>query len=198
MNPDTILQKTDKGLQEIETRQHKLSGRLRAVLFMIDGQRPTAQLLEQAGSLADQLEGQLQELLNQGFIAGQVNEPEPVIEAVVPAPAEPVREEPRKAAAAPAAPAKLPPSKPEPAIRAEPPVRPVVPLDVLKARLAKMVNDSLGMRAVFHAQQISAVSNHAQLETVIDEMARGLATSMGAQAATRWRADARATVGLGN
>lgn len=195
MNPEAIPQKTEKGLQEIETRQHKLSGRLRAVLFMIDGQRSVAQLLEQAGSLADQLEGQLTELANQGFISAEVavEEDEQVIEPVTrPAPA-PAAQEALKPVSPPAPVA--PPPAAMPAKPAAAP-RPAVPLDVLKARLTKMVNDTLGMRAVFHAPQIAAIKTHAELEATIDEMSKSLATSMGATAATRWRSDARSTVGL--
>jgi hypothetical protein len=119
MRHSSILKKTSKGLEEVEKRTHKLAGRLRAVLFMVDGQRTMAELLDQAGALAPQLEAQLEELSAQGFLIalGETNEPspaKPVQQANNPATlpvVAPVSTQPPVAAATP-----LPSTPPTPAI----------------------------------------------------------------------------------
>jgi DNA-binding FrmR family transcriptional regulator len=79
MQLSSTLVKTAKGLEEIDKRTHKLSGRLRAVMFMIDGQRTVGALLDQAGSMAAQLETQLKELLAQNFISEVLSPDESVV-----------------------------------------------------------------------------------------------------------------------
>lgn len=191
MDIGAVLQKTRKGLEEVETRSHRLPGRLRAVLIMVDGQRTGAQLLEQAGELAEQLAGQLNDLIVLGFIEELRTQPEsaPIAEpltrtapGVMPGPSQFAT--PGAMDAAGGAPSGASPTWT------------TVPLDVLKARLGKMLNDSLGMRAMFLTAQLEGVRNHRDLEAMVDEMAQSLATSMGADAARKWRSDARATIGI--
>ncbi|MBL8518249.1 MAG: hypothetical protein JNM76_14920 [Betaproteobacteria bacterium] len=188
-----MLAKTHKGQEEIETRSHKLPGRLRAVLIMVDGQRTGAELLDQAGALAEQLAAQLNDLITLGFIeevrgtgyAGPAVEPQTLASS--------------SAAEATAAPI-VETTQPEPvataAAKQTGPNWTAVPLDVLKARLAKMLNDSLGMRAMFLTAQLSGVKSHRDLEITVNEMAQSLATTMGADAAQNWRLEARAVLGL--
>lgn len=63
--------KTAKGQAEIETRAHRLSPRLRALLIMVDGKRDLAAL---AALVPQPAEEALTELLNQGFVEA-VGEP---------------------------------------------------------------------------------------------------------------------------
>jgi hypothetical protein len=185
MESSTVLAKTAKGFEEIDKRTHKLAGRLRAVLIMIDGHRPLGELLEQAGGLADQLAGQLDELMVGGFIH-ELNPPqsEEPVEEPAPAPRVKAAEAPAQAAAS-AAPKKA----------GNPPWT-AFPVANLKARLNKMVTETMGMRAMFIAAQIEAVASHPDLENVIDDIARSIATSNGPDAAAKWREQARHVVGI--
>ncbi|RVU43418.1 hypothetical protein [Rubrivivax rivuli] len=61
----TRFRKTAKGLAEIETRAHRLSPRLRALLIMVDGKRDLAAL---EALMPQQAEAALAELTSQGFI----------------------------------------------------------------------------------------------------------------------------------
>lgn len=184
MDIGAVLHKTRKGLEEVETRSNRLPGRLRAVLIMVDGQRTAAQLLEQAGDLAEQLAAQLNDLITLGFI--EEARTESILDAPTPRP---------QSDAAPEVAVTVSGSSAA-AASASAATWTTVPLDVLKARFGKMLNDSLGMRAMFLAAQLNTVRNHRDLEAVVDEMAQSLATSMGADAARKWRADARSTLGL--
>lgn len=177
MEQGTILVKTAKGQEEIEKRTHKLAGRLRAVLFMVDGQRTVGDLLEQAGGLADQLADQLEELSAQGFLADSspvVEVPEPAVVAPAPRPAQPPAPSTAKAAVSWTA----------------------TPLAVLKPKLVRMLTDTLGMRAMFLTAQVNALTTHRELERTIDEIAQSMATTAGADAASKWRDEARRLVGL--
>ncbi|MDB5762901.1 MAG: hypothetical protein JWQ21_1896 [Herminiimonas sp.] len=66
---DLILDKTDKGREEIATRKYHLTTRLRSFLLVIDGKHKTGDLLKkfQELGLNDQI---LAELLENGFIQG--------------------------------------------------------------------------------------------------------------------------------
>ncbi len=59
------FRKTAKGQAEIETRAHRLSPRLRALLIMVDGKRDLAAL---EALMPQQAEAALAELMSQGFI----------------------------------------------------------------------------------------------------------------------------------
>ena len=52
MNLDDIYSKTERGLEELRTRQMNLPVQLRSVLIMIDGQHTVAQTLARAQALA--------------------------------------------------------------------------------------------------------------------------------------------------
>ena len=66
MDPNSILTKTPKGVEEVETRKHKLEPRLRSMLIMVNGKASAAEL---AGKLP-QGQAMLDELAKQGFIEG--------------------------------------------------------------------------------------------------------------------------------
>ena len=61
----TLFRKTAKGQTELETRQHRLTPRLRGLLILVDGKRDLAGL---AALVPQQVEALLQELATQGFI----------------------------------------------------------------------------------------------------------------------------------
>ena len=177
----SILVKTAKGLEEIDKRTHKLAGRLRALLFIIDGQRTLGELLDQAGNMAEQLEAQLQELSAQGFIEARGG-----------------------AAIADTAVTSPPPSRAPPASVQHAPanvgstesVKRLLPIEELKDRLTNMVAESLGMRGMFMTAQIERVKLHPELALVIDEIARSIALSIGVKVAEQWRQRARTLVGI--
>jgi DNA-binding FrmR family transcriptional regulator len=189
MEPSSVLAKTAKGIEEIDKRTHKLAGRLRAVLIMIDGHRTLEELLEQAGGLASQLAEQLDELVAGGYIH-ELTPHEEVGEVVQPAVPKPRQETAAPRAQAPTAPAAAAPKK------AGSPPWTAFPIGNLKARLSKMVTETMGMRAMFVAAQLDAVSSHTELESLIDDIARTIATSNGPDAASKWREQARHTIGI--
>jgi hypothetical protein len=61
----TIFRKTAKGVTEIETRQHRLTPRVRNALILVDGKRDVSALKVLMPQL---LEEALQALLDQGFV----------------------------------------------------------------------------------------------------------------------------------
>jgi len=64
-----ILVKTAKGLDEVQTRAHDLSGRLRRLLIMVDGRITVGDLAKRLASLDDNVEGGIMALLADGFLA---------------------------------------------------------------------------------------------------------------------------------
>jgi DNA-binding FrmR family transcriptional regulator len=201
MQLSSVLIKTAKGLEEIDKRTYKLSGRLRAVMFMIDGQRNVEQLLEQAGSLASQLEEQLQELIDQGFIeaiapdVNEVSEPVPAIATPQPPPRPaPQAAQPAQAAKPAPAPAAKP-LAPAPSAVASNSTQ-LTPIPIVKARLSKMLAETMGMRAMFIVNQLESITTIKEIANFIDETAKSHATSAGAKAAEQWRTNARQIAGL--
>jgi hypothetical protein len=95
MNPENILAKTPKGIAEIETRAHQLNPRLRQALVRVDGTKSLETLLAEAGAMGEALQGQLAELLANGFVldataaAARPSAPAPGFEANAPASAAP-------------------------------------------------------------------------------------------------------------
>jgi hypothetical protein len=68
MKPDSVLSKTPKGTEEIETRRHKLDHRLRALLIMVNGKASAAEIAKKFEQLGDVMP-LLQELQAQGFVS---------------------------------------------------------------------------------------------------------------------------------
>lgn len=73
MDPNTILSKTDKGREEIETRKYKLEQRLRAVLITINGKLTAGELARQFSQTSD-INAQLDKLLREGFVQEPLDE----------------------------------------------------------------------------------------------------------------------------
>ncbi len=64
-----IFDKTDKGREEIITRQYRLASRLRPLLVLIDGKKTTPELLQQVGGLGLDMQS-LADLVDGEFIEG--------------------------------------------------------------------------------------------------------------------------------
>jgi hypothetical protein len=75
MDKHTIFAKTHKGKEEIETRQYRLSAKLRMVLILVDGVSDTGKLAEKGGS--PDLAAALEELSLLGFIQDKRAAPRP-------------------------------------------------------------------------------------------------------------------------
>ena len=68
MTPESVFAKSPKGIEEIETRSHKLGSRLRQVLIRVDGVKTLDELVGEAGDMGEALLGQVEELERQGFL----------------------------------------------------------------------------------------------------------------------------------
>lgn len=64
---DRILDKTDKGREEIATRKYRLALRLRTLLLLIDGKHTAEEILKQVSALGLN-EQSVNELLDNGFV----------------------------------------------------------------------------------------------------------------------------------
>jgi hypothetical protein len=90
-----ILDKTDKGREEIASRKHGLAPRLRTLLVMIDGKHSQEDLLKQVSGLG-LTEQSVNELMDGGFVSfhdsaaptnAAPSTPKPSVSAAVPVPA---------------------------------------------------------------------------------------------------------------
>lgn len=74
MHSNTVLCKTAKGQEEVATRQHGLSIRLRALLIPVNGEKPVGEIIRThpAGQQAVEM---MQGLLEQGFVEVVGNQP---------------------------------------------------------------------------------------------------------------------------
>ena len=68
LHRDGKLARTEEGTTKMRARTSDISPKLRAVLFLIDGERTLSQLLDRAGSLSDLLHSQIRALLDLGLI----------------------------------------------------------------------------------------------------------------------------------
>lgn len=53
MNLQAVLQKTEKGVAEVQTRQHKLEQKLRNLLIVVNGKATAAELVKQFEQIGD-------------------------------------------------------------------------------------------------------------------------------------------------
>ena len=67
MNPESVLEKTTKGVEEIETRKHKLDAKLRPILIAVNGKLSAGELMSRFASLGD-AGALLDDLVKQGFV----------------------------------------------------------------------------------------------------------------------------------
>jgi len=82
MNPASVLEKTTKGVEEIETRKHKLDAKLRTILITINGKLTAAELASRFAQLGD-VAPLLDELVALGFArAAALDDPATVRRAI--------------------------------------------------------------------------------------------------------------------
>jgi len=67
MNPESVLEKTTKGAEEIETRKHKLDAKLRPILIAVNGKLKASELVSRFASLGE-VGVLLDDLVKQGFV----------------------------------------------------------------------------------------------------------------------------------
>ena len=67
MNPESVLEKTTKGAEEIETRKYKLDSKLRTILIQVNGKLTAAELIASFAQLGD-VGALLDDLHRQGFV----------------------------------------------------------------------------------------------------------------------------------
>ncbi|HEU4645471.1 MAG TPA: hypothetical protein VFS80_07890 [Burkholderiales bacterium] len=53
MNLQAVLHKTEKGVAEVQTRQHKLEQKLRNLLIVVNGKATAAELVKQFEQIGD-------------------------------------------------------------------------------------------------------------------------------------------------
>ncbi len=68
MDPNALIVKSQKGIEEMESRAHGLSHKLRGALIMIDGESTLAHILERSGEFSARVESQILELAQAGYI----------------------------------------------------------------------------------------------------------------------------------
>ena len=66
MNSD-IYEKTEKGREEIATRKHQLSLKLRSLLVLVDGEKPSEKLLQEMAPFGLTAES-LKQLIEEAYI----------------------------------------------------------------------------------------------------------------------------------
>ncbi|HEX5092962.1 MAG TPA: hypothetical protein VFV84_09775 [Burkholderiales bacterium] len=67
MNRQAVLQKTEKGVEEIKTRAHKLEQKLRMLLIVVNGKATGADLAKQFEAIGD-ITPMLEQLIADGFV----------------------------------------------------------------------------------------------------------------------------------
>ena len=73
MDQNTVLSKSAKGKEEIDTRKYKLDQRLRSVLITVNGKLTVEALAKQFASMAD-IHTVLEKLWREGFVQEQVDD----------------------------------------------------------------------------------------------------------------------------
>ncbi len=157
----TLFRKTAKGQAEIETRAHRLSPRLRALLIMVDGKRDLAAL---SALVPQQADVAVAELLAQGFIEATGDNT-----AATPTPA---------AAPAAAAPAAASASAPGPA----------PDFDKLRREAVRALTDIAGPAAETVALRMEKARNADELRPLIAQAAQTVANMRGRAAAEAYAA----------
>ncbi len=68
MDPSIVLRKSDKGINELKTRENRLSPILRTVLILVDGKTDVSGLYKKVPALT-KMEESLSALLKEGFVS---------------------------------------------------------------------------------------------------------------------------------
>ena len=159
MNARNILIKSPKGIEELETRAHRLGPKLRQALVRVDGAKSMDTLVAEAGAMGAALKMQLAELLARGF----------VLDAVAAAAA--VANEPLKRPPAPQV-APLRKAKPADGLSATLPLMPNPELKLvteLKASIRWLLSESMGGSRSPEELKLNHCRTLAELEEFVDE-----------------------------
>jgi hypothetical protein len=204
---EIVYRKTERGVTEIATRQHKLAPRLRSALVVVDGKRTDQEL---AALIAGQPQETLQALLEAGFIEPAHGAPERLThpatpgmtvqelpptpealeavaeEAVGYAPTQPLEDigEPEVPAAA----ARLRPPVPPPAR----PVSTIVPartLDTTKRHVVQWLTQHLGSQAEATNRRIERCDTSEALSSAILAARALVEQQLGAETARRFETE---------
>jgi hypothetical protein len=163
----TSFRKTAKGQTEIETRAHRLSPRLRALLILVDGKRDTLAL----AALVPQADTLLAELTAQGFVEALLEPEAPP----VPPPATPA-----------VRPTVAPPTLPGPggAAAASTPAE----FEALRRNAVRALNEELGPAAETIAIRLERARGMAELRPLLVQAAQAVANMRGRAAAEAYAA----------
>jgi hypothetical protein len=161
----TVYRKTPKGTQEIETRAHRLSPRLRSVLILVDGRRSDDELRTLVPLGFDEA---LRSLLDDGFI-----------DAIAGTAA------PRSPPSPPAGPAPRPAPAPPPPAPAPAPGG--ADFAIVRRESVKWLNDQLGPMAETLAIKMERARSPAELRPLLEVAERMIGSARGSQAAAAFR-----------
>lgn len=156
----TLFRKTAKGQAEIETREHRLTPRLRGLLIMVDGKRDLAALAALVPQQGDVL---LQELTALGFIEAT---------------------ESLQGARPPAA----PPPKAAPGAEPAPPGSTTADFEKLRRDAVRSFTDAAGPAAEMLAMRMEKVKSLRELQPLLEQAAQVLANMRGRAAADAFAA----------
>lgn len=154
----TIYAKTADGLHEIETRERRLTPRLRSALIMVDGKRSDTEL----GKLVQQADEALKALLEQGLI-----------EAVASSSPKAAREE---------GPASVPGPSSQPGGTA------VLDLATTRREAVRAIHDLLGPEAEMLALKIERANDELALRAALERAVAYIANARGGGAAAQFTA----------
>lgn len=189
MTPESILVKSSRGHEEIDTRAHKLGSRLRQVLIRVDGTKSAEALCEEAGAMGDTVWAQLDELLKAGFLldATPIDEG-PTTLPPAPAAKTTVREQapsPAHAPVKPAAPAK-PAAPPPAAVEFNSPV---------KFKLQDLLMQAVGAETGRLGQALGSCRNREDLVRWVNAVVAPIEAQSGKSKAKAFHKAARQLVG---
>ena len=214
MTPETVFAKSSKGIEEIETRAHKLGSRLRQVLIRVDGVKTLDDLVGEAGDMGEALLGQVEELERQGFLTDTtaaeeeafveptVPQPVPQRAAPVPVPA-PVTPPPAPAAAPKPSPAPpvaanpvaAKPTPPKPAPAPAPAPEAVEFNSPVKFRLQDLLVEAMGMETGNVGAALNRCRNREDLARWVDLAAAPIEQASGKAKAKAFSKQAKKLVG---
>lgn len=186
MTPDTVFAKSPKGLEEIETRAHKLGSRLRQVLIRIDGVKSVDELVTEAGDMGEAVEAQIRELERGGFLTDLYGEA-PEIEPTVPQAA--AAQAPAPPSAPTPAPARVPTPAPAPAAET------VTFNSPVKFKLQDLLVDAMGIETGSAGAALNRCRNRDDLARWVDLAVAPIEQAAGKARAKAFHKQAKKLVG---
>lgn len=165
MNPTDIVSKTEKGREEIATRSHGLSSRLRQLLLIIDGTMSVAAIAQRQFD-GEECIVQLQELLTQGYITLEGGG-EGMVE----------------------------PTAPPPMASGGSSVPDADRLELAKRYLSEFVHGTLGPDANRVIERIRACDNRSELDAIVQSCCKVVTAVAGQRKAEQFMTELRSALG---